>query len=185
MKTPAPAVIPCTKRHLREIRDILNDAILHTTAIYEDTPRTPEQVAAWFAHKQEKKLPVLGIETADGALAGFATYGPFRPHHGFRHTVEHSVYVTQAHRGQGIGHALLRALIDAAQARQFHVMIGVIDAANAASIRFHRSFGFTPCGTLRQAGFKFGRRLDVEFHQLLLTEGQPPDVSAGLTPFKM
>jgi phosphinothricin acetyltransferase len=168
VKTPAPAVIPCTKRHLREIRDILNDAILHTTALYEDTPRTPEQVAAWFAHKQEKKLPVLGIEAADGTLAGFASYGPFRPHFGFRHTVEHSVYVVAAHRGQGIGHALMQALIDHARAQKLHVMIGVIDAANAASIRFHRALGFTPCGTLREAGTKFGRWQDTEFHQLIL-----------------
>ena len=168
MKTPTPAVIPCARRHLREIRDILNDAILHTTAIYEDAPRTPEQVAAWFAHKQEKKLPVLGIEAADGALAGFASYGPFRPHFGFRHTVEHSVYVTAAHRGQGIGHALMHALIDHARAQKLHVMIGAIDAANAGSIRFHQAFGFTPCGTIRQAGQKFDRWLDVEFHQLIL-----------------
>jgi len=168
VKTPPPAVIPCARRHLREIRDILNDAILHTTAIYEDTPRTPEQVAAWFAHKQEKKLPVLGIETADGALAGFASYGPFRPHFGFRHTVEHSIYVAAAHRGQGIGHALMQALIEHARAQQVHVMIGAIDAANAASIRFHQAFGFTPCGAIREAGQKFGRWLDVEFYQLLL-----------------
>jgi L-amino acid N-acyltransferase YncA len=111
---------------------------------------------------------VLGIETADGALAGFATYGPFRPHFGFRHTVEHSVYVTQSHRGQGIGHALMQALIDHARAQKLHVMIGAIDAANAASIRFHRAFGFTPCGTIREAGQKFGRWLDAEFYQLIL-----------------
>jgi len=169
-----PAVIACTRRHLREIRDILNHAILHTTALYEDAPRTPEQVATWFAHKQEKKLPLLGIETADGTLAGFATYGPFRPHFGFRHTVEHSVYVAEAHRGQGIGHALMEALIAHARAKSVHVMIGVIDAANAGSIRFHQGFGFTSCGTIRQAGCKFGRWLDVEFYQLILGEGQPP-----------
>ncbi len=168
MKTPTPAVISCTRRHLREIRDILNHAILHTTALYEDEPRTPEQVATWFDHKKEKKLPVLGIETEDGTLAGFATYGPFRPHFGFRHAVEHSVYVAAAHRGQGIGHALMQALSDHARAQKLHVMIGVIDAANAASIRFHHAFGFTPCGTVRQAGYKFGRWLDVEFYQLLL-----------------
>jgi phosphinothricin acetyltransferase len=168
VKKPTPAVIPCTRRHLREIRDILNHAILHTTALYEDEPRTPEQVATWFDHKKEKKLPVLGIETPDGALAGFATYGPFRPHYGFRHAVEHSVYVTEAHRGQGTGHALLQALIDHARAQKVHVMIGVIDAANAGSIRFHQGFGFTPCGTIREAGQKFGRWLDVEFYQLIL-----------------
>ena len=173
---PPRQVIACTERHLGSIRDILNYAILHSTAIYEDTPRTPAQVARWFALKQEKNLPVLGVESADGTLAGFSTYGPFRPHHGFRFAVEHSVYVAEPHRGQGIGHALLSALIDAARAQQHHVMIGVIDSANQDSIRFHRAFGFTPCGTIRQVGAKFDRWLDIEFHQLLLqsTEGQSP-----------
>ncbi len=173
MKPPV-RVIACNERHLGSIRDILNYAILHTTAIYEDAPRTADQVANWFALKQEKQLPVLGVETAGGTLAGFSTYGPFRPHYGFRHAVEHSVYVAEAHRGQGIGHALLGALIDAARAQHHHVMIGVIDSANQGSIRFHRAFGFTPCGTIRQAGQKFGRWLDIEFHQLLLMEGQTP-----------
>ena len=167
MKTP-PAVIPCAEHHLPAIRAILNDAILHTTAIYEDAPRTPQQVAHWFEHKREAHLPVLGVEDPDGTLAGFATYGPFRPHYGFRYAVEHSLYVAEPHRGQGIGRALMQAIIDAARARQLHVMIGVIDSANPDSIRFHHAFGFTPCGTLRQAGYKFGRWLDVEFHQLIL-----------------
>ena len=167
MKSGAP-VIACAERHLPAIGDILNDAILHTTAIYEDTPRTPAQLAHWFEHKREKNLPVLGIETADGTLAGFATYGPFRPHFGFRYAVEHSIYIAAPHRGQGIGHALMHALVAHARERQLHVMIGVIDATNTDSIRFHVAHGFTPCGTLRQAGAKFGRWLDVEFHQLLL-----------------
>jgi phosphinothricin acetyltransferase len=169
-----PPTIACTERHLPAIADILNGAILHTTAIYEDAPRTPAQIAQWFAFKQENNFPVLGIESASGTLAGFATYSPFRPHFGYRYAVEHSVYVSETCRGQGIGKLLMRALIADAEARQFHTIVGFIDAANKESIRFHRAFGFTHAGTIRQAGYKFGRWLDVEFHQLLLRTPATP-----------
>ncbi len=176
MKTDAP-VIDCTERHLPAIRDILNEAILHTTALWDEEPRTLESIAQWFEHRQRGGFPVLGIEAADGTLAGYATYGTFRTQCGYRFTVEHSVYVEKSHRGQGIGTALMRALIDTARAGEIHTLVGVIDAANHDSIRFHRAFGFVPCGTIREAGRKFGRWLDLEFYQLILrpsAESQPP-----------
>nr|MBP8161539.1 GNAT family N-acetyltransferase [Ottowia sp.] len=44
------------------------------------------------------------------------------------------------------------------------------------SIALHEKLGFTPAGTVRQAGFKFGRWLDVAFYQLILdTPAQPVD----------
>jgi len=164
----SPPIIACTERHLPAIRDILNDAILNTTALWDEEPRSMETITQWFELRKRGGFPVLGIESADGALAGFATYGPFRTQCGYRFTVEHSVYVEKSQRGHGIGKALMRALIDTARAGGIHMLIGAIDAANEGSIRFHRAFGFTPCGTIREAGCKFGRWHDLDFYQLIL-----------------
>ena len=60
------------------------------------------------------------------------------------------------------------ALIEEARSRDLHTLVGVIDATNAASKSLHRRLGFTHCGTVREAGFKFGRWLDVEYWQLIL-----------------
>jgi phosphinothricin acetyltransferase len=90
--------------------------------------------------------------------------------------VEHSVYVHKDHRGKGVGRALLGHLIEHARSQQYHVLIGGIDVANAASIALHRTLGFTHAGTIRQAGFKFGRWLDLDFYQLVLdTPAHPED----------
>ena len=71
---------------------------------------------------------------------------------------------------------MLAEIIEAAKSQQFHTMIGGIDADNAASIALHRSLGFTHCASIKQAGFKFGRWLDLEFYQLLLpTPARPVD----------
>ncbi|MFM8282651.1 MAG: N-acetyltransferase family protein [Planctomycetaceae bacterium] len=175
MSAGRPAVIACAERHLEAIRAIYNDAILGTTALYEYHPRSAEVVAAWWAAKRSAELPVLGIEAAGGRLAGFATWGPFRPFPAFKYTVEHSVYVAPDQRGRGIGRCLLDALVAEAIERQLHVMVGGIDAGNVVSKALHQRAGFIHAGTVRQAGFKFGRWLDLEFWQRTLP-GPPAPV---------
>jgi phosphinothricin acetyltransferase len=99
---------------------------------------------------------------------GFGSYGPFRAWPGYKYTVEHSVYVAGAFRGRGVGRRLLQELIVAAQAQDYHVLIGGIDSQNEVSIGLHKSLGFIHAGTIRQAGYKFGRWLDLVFYQLIL-----------------
>ena len=79
-------------------------------------------------------------------------------------------------RGHGIGRQLLEAIVAEARRRDLHLLIAGIDATNVASIALHSSLGFRCCGTVREAGFKFGRWLDLEFWQLVLeTPASPVD----------
>jgi len=170
-------VIQCEpKRHAEAILAIFNDAILNSTALYDYRPRTMEMMAAWFEAKAKGNFPVIGFENAAGELMGFGSYGTFRAWPAYKYTVEHSVYVEARFRGQGVGKRLLREVIAAAQGQDYHLLVGGIDATNSTSIHLHESLGFTHCGTIRQAGFKFGRWLDLTFYQLLLsTPSQPTD----------
>lgn len=160
--------IDCGPEHLEDIRAIFNEAIANSTALYEDDPRSVEVMAAWWKTKQEKNLPVIGVIDEAGALMGFASYGPFRPFPGYRHTVEHSVYVNSHFRGRGLGSQLLERITLRAQEQGYHGMIGVIDADNKLSIALHERQGFTQCAHIQQVGFKFGRWLDVVMYQKLL-----------------
>ena len=167
--------VSCThERHARETLDILNEAIVNSTALYDYRPRPPESMAAWFRAKDAGHYPVIGATSGDGRLMGFATYGVFRAWPAYKYSVEHSVYIHKDHRGKGIGGALMRQLIDAARKQQYHVVIGGIDLANRGSIAFHERLGFTHAGTIRQAGFKFGRWLDLAFYQLILDTPDAP-----------
>jgi L-amino acid N-acyltransferase len=161
-------LISCTIRHSEAIRAILNDAILHSTAIYDYSPRTSQMMQTWFEVKGKANFPVIGAEDDAGKLLGFASYGSFRPWPAYKYTIEHSVYVDAAYRGQGLGRQLMLALIEKAKAQNYHMMIGGIDGSNQASIGLHRSLGFTHCASIKQAGFKFGQWLDLEFYQLIL-----------------
>lgn len=160
----------CGREHLEAIRAIFNEAIVNTTALYDLEPRSVEVMQTWFSQKEEKKLPVIGVLDEDGTLMGFGSYGPFRPHAAYQPTVEHSVYINTRFRGRGLGREILRRLIARAADQGYHMMIGVIDAENATSIALHKRLGFSPCGRIRHAGFKFGRWLDLELYQLVLPE---------------
>jgi len=164
------------RRHSDAILAILNEAIANSTALYDYRPRTAASMVSWFEAKALKKYPVVGVENQAGELMGFASYGPFRAWPAYKYTVEHSVYVDTRFRGQGVGRKLLEAIIIEAEMQDYHVMVGGIDAANAVSIKLHESLGFTSCGIVRHAGFKFGRWLDLAFYQLILkTPASPVD----------
>ncbi len=172
-----PLAVDCSfERHGQAMLAIFNDAILHSTALYDYRPRTLQTMAAWFEAKRAGAWPVLGLEAAEGTLLAFGSFGPFRAFPAYKYTVEHSVYVHADQRGRGLGTQVLRALIEAARGRELHAMIGAIDADNAASLALHERLGFRRVGTLPQVGFKFGRWLDLAFCQLLLdTPRQPVD----------
>jgi phosphinothricin acetyltransferase len=95
----AGTLIACGERHAEAIQAIFNDAIAHSTALYDYAPRPRAAVAAWIEAKRQGNYPILGIETDDGSLAGFASYGPFRPFPAYKYTIEHSVYVERSRQG--------------------------------------------------------------------------------------
>ncbi|MGY0197169.1 N-acetyltransferase family protein [Leptothrix sp. BB-4] len=175
---PSPVrLVDCTfERHAEAILAILNDAIVNSTALYDYRPRTMANMVTWFDVKRQGGFPVIGVEDAAGVLLAFGSYGTFRAFPAFKYTVEHSVYVHTDHRGRGLGGTVMRALIEAARARDVHAMVGAIDASNAGSIALHERLGFRLIGTLPQVGFKFGRWLDLALYQLLLeTPAEPVD----------
>ena len=168
-------LVDCTlARHGEPILEILNDAIVSSTALYDYVPRPPEAMVTWFEAKKAGRYPVLGFEDERGRLLGFASYGIFRAFPAYKYTVEHSVYVHRDERGRGLGPALLRALIERAKEQQYHAMIAAIDVTNAPSIRLHQKLGFEHRGTLPAVGFKFGRWLDLAFYQLTLPTPETP-----------
>lgn len=165
----------CTFDQAPEILAILNEAIISSTALYDYTPRTLSNMEDWFMEKESAACPILGAFEPDGTLMGFATFGSFRAWPAYKYSIEHSIYIHCDKRGQGVGSCLMAELIDAATKGGFHMMIGGVDSSNEASVKLHRKLGFTHCGTIRHAGFKFGRWLDLDFYQLVLPTPESPN----------
>jgi phosphinothricin acetyltransferase len=174
-----------TAVHLRDaesadldtITEIHNHAVVHTTAIWNEDAVDRADRAAWLADRTARGYPVI-VAADETGVVGYASYAQWRPHSGYRHTVEHSVYVRGDQRGRGIGKLLMTALIERARADGMHVMIGGIESGNAASIALHERLGFREVGRMPQVGAKFGRWLDLSMLQLMLDDRPAPDVVA-------
>lgn len=166
-----------TKEDCAAIAEIYNHAVVHTAAIWNDKTVDTDNRIAWFEARQFAYFPVL-VSEENGVVTGYSSYGDWRAFDGFRHTVEHSVYVHPAHQGKGLGRALLTALIEEARRRGKHVMVAGIEAQNAASLHLHETLGFITTGQMPQVGTKFGRWLDLTFMQLQLDNRTDPDGKA-------
>lgn len=164
---------PATPADAPELAAIYNDAVRNTTAIWNEVEIDAQNRIDWIAARQGAGLPVLVLVEA-GAVVGYASYGPFRAFDGYRGTVEHSVYIRSDLRGGGRGRALMQALIAEARAAGFHVLVGAIEAGNAASIALHENLGFTHVGQMPQVGQKFGKWLDLALMQLMLDDRPAP-----------
>ncbi len=164
---------PATAHDAAAIAAIYNDAVRHTTAIWNDAEVDAANRRAWMELRHAGGHPVLVAEDATGAVAGYASFGDFRAFEGYRFTVEHSIYVRADCRGQGIATALMHELIACARRAGKHVMVGAIEAGNTASIALHRRLGFEEVGRMPQVGTKFGRWLDLAWMQLRLDDGPP------------
>jgi len=156
---------PAAPADLLPILGIYNEIITTSTAVYALAPVTLENRRRWYDERTAAGYPIL-VAVTDEVVRGFSTFGDWRgAWPGYRYTVEHSVHVRVGDRGQGIGRQLVEALFPLACAQQKHVMLGGIDAANTASIRFHERLGFERVAHCREVGHKFGRWLDLVFMQ--------------------
>ena len=162
---------PATTADLAAITEIYAEAVAVGTASFEVMPPDEAEMAARFRNLAEGGYPYVVAERS-GTVLGYGYAGPYRPRPAYRHTVEDSVYLAVDARGQGIGGALLRRLIDDATMLGLRQMVAVIgDSANEASIWLHKAAGFELTGTLKDVGFKHGRWLDTVIMQRALGPG--------------
>jgi L-amino acid N-acyltransferase YncA len=170
------AIRAATAADIPAITAIYDQAVRHGTASFELEPPDAAEMARRHQALVEAGFPYLVAE-AEGAVAGYAYAGPYRPRPAYRWSVEDSVYVAPSLHRRGIGTALLARLVGEAETRGYRQMIAVIgDSAQLPSIAVHRAAGFRLIGTVENVGHKFGRWLDTVLMQRALGSGSavPP-----------
>lgn len=160
------------------IRSIYNHEVLHTTATFDLVPRSLADQEAWIAARSGAFAAIVAVEAGEGPAAdgdtvvGFGSLSPYKERAAYRTSVEDSVYVRRDRGGQGIGRAIVEALLDIGEQSGFHAVFARIEASGAASRALHARCGFALVGIERETGRKFNRWLDVALMQCLLHERQ-------------
>lgn len=113
------------------------------------------------------------VATEDHAVIGWAALMPVSSREVYRGVAEETLYVASSHRGQGVGQALMEALIKASEAAGFWTLQGVILPPNTASIKLHEQFGFRCVGRREKIG-----QLNGEWSDTLLFERRSTCVGA-------
>ena len=167
---------PAGSADLPAIQAIYAHHVLHGLASFEEAPPSLDELRRRHDDCVGRGLPWLVADFAS-AVAGYGYCSLFRARPAYRYTLEDSVYVRQDAQRKGVGAAILRELIVRCEALGYRQLVAVIgDSANSASIKLHARLGFIRSGTLRSAGFKFGRWVDSVVMQRPLGAGDasPP-----------
>lgn len=157
----------CCAEDAQEIADIWNPLIRTSVATFNSVEKTEASMTQEIAARQAAGFAYLLAEDA-GQVLGFATYGQFRGGIGYAHTMEHTIHLSNAAQGRGVGRALMVALEVRAQGAGVHSLFAGISAENTAGIGFHRALGYHEVAALSEVGYKFGRWFDLVLMQKIL-----------------
>ncbi|WP_042392049.1 GNAT family N-acetyltransferase [Streptacidiphilus carbonis] len=156
-----------TGEHAEQVLTIYQLGIDEGNATFETT--APD----WEAF-DKAKLPAHRLVALDpvGKVLGWAAVSAVSERCVYAGVVEHSVYVHPDARGQGVGAALLNALVASTEAAGIWTIQSGIFPENTASLALHRRSGFRVVGTRERIGRHHGSWRDV-----VLVERRSPAVN--------
>lgn len=149
-----------------------------TTTSFEAVPPSAAEMATRIAATLPR-YPWLVAERG-GDVIGYAYAGAHRARAAYAWSAETSVYLAPEAQGQGIGRALMEALLAVLRAQGFAVAYAGATLPNAASVGLHRALGFRDVGTFHRAGFKHGQWCDVWWGELDLGAGCAPEPTRSI-----
>jgi phosphinothricin acetyltransferase len=144
---------------LEAIRSIYNEGIEDRLATLETEPKSSQEMVRWWTER-DRRYVVLVASTSSGLL-GWASLNRFSPRRGHWSVAGLSIYVGRAHRGKGIGFALLDRLLEEAAKAQFHkIVLHALDH-NEHGKQLYRKAGFVEVGIFKEHGIINDRYVDV------------------------
>ena len=155
-----------TLADLPAITAIYNEAVRTTVATFDTDEKTVEERKVWFENR-DANFPVLVAEK-NNVIAGYIALNKWSERKAYDITAEISVYVNSAFRGKGIGKLLIQTIVARAKESTLQSLIARITEGNEQSIYLHKMVGFEVMGTMKKAGRKFDKLLDVTFMQKML-----------------
>jgi phosphinothricin acetyltransferase len=132
-----------TEADLPAIVDIYNSTIPSRLVTADLEPVTVDSRRPWFAAHQQPSQPIWVLSDPAGTLAAWLSFDTFYPRAAYDGTAMIALYVSPAHRRQGVGRHLLTAAIARAPGLGRHTLLGYIFGHNEPSLQLFAAHGFT------------------------------------------
>jgi L-amino acid N-acyltransferase YncA len=158
-------VLDATKEDIPSILEIYNWAIQETTATFDTEIKTLQQQTKWYENHGDRH-PVI-VAKVDHKVIGWGSITRWSDRSAYDCTGEVSFYVLPEYQGQGIGKELLSKIISLGRDKDYRTLLSRIAEGSEASVHLHKKLGFEDIGTMKNAGEKFGKVLDIYFMQYL------------------
>ncbi len=156
------------RKDILALLEIYNYEVRNGVATLDINEKNSEQWTEWFNKHNIKNHPLIVMEE-EGKIKGYASLSSYREKEAYASTVELSIYVHPDFRGQGVGAALMKEILEMAKNDcTIHTVVSVITSGNAVSEKLHDKFGFTFCGKIKEAGIKHGKFVDISNYQLIV-----------------
>ena len=120
-------------------------------------------VPPWEAWDRAHLADLRLVADLDNAVIGWTALAPTSDRPVYAGVAAESIYVLPDHHGHGVGHRLLRAILDQADAAGYGTVQTGIFPENTASVALHEGCGFRILGTRERIGQLDGVWRDVLF----------------------
>lgn len=170
----APATVRAvTVADAEAILDIYRPIVETTHISFEYAVPSIDEMQARIRTNRDA-LPWIAATGSNDEITGYAYAVPFRGRDAYRWSVEVSVYVRADAQRRGIARLLYDELFDRLRESGHATAVAVIALPNDASVALHERLGFRAAGTIRRAGFKHDRWIDIALFDRPIQDGPMP-----------
>lgn len=137
---------PLLEIHYPAVKTIYLEGIATGNATFETEAPTWEK---WnHGHLQHSRFVAL----EGNEVIGWAALSPVSTRNVYSGVAEVSVYISDRHRGRGVGKKLLQELISSSEAKNIWTLQAGIFPENEASVSLHQKLGFRMIGRREKIG---------------------------------
>jgi phosphinothricin acetyltransferase len=148
-------ILSLLKEHYPTVAGIYKEGILTGNATFQAEAPTWEE----WDNSHLKHSRIVAMEKDQ--VVGWAALTPVSGRCVYAGVAEVSVYVSQSHRGKGIGKWLLQELISDSEKNNIWTLQAGIFPENEASLRLHEELGFRRIGYRERIGQMNGKWRDT------------------------
>ncbi|SFH52152.1 phosphinothricin acetyltransferase [Tindallia magadiensis] len=154
------------KKDLPAITFIYNQGISTRYATLESEYKNLDEMKEWFMTRKPRYCVI--ILEYDGEILGWASLNPFHYRTAYDGVADFSIYISENHRGKGLGKILMKHLENLARENNFYKLVLFTPNHNESAKKLYINRGFRVVGIYYHQGKIDDKWIDIAIMEKLL-----------------